>query len=261
MAIIGTGLYADFTDFCNHSVPVFAYHRVMDRTDTYSVKPEIFEKHMQYLAKRGYTSISINEFMQKRAEGDDAFYKNFVLTFDDGYEDNNTNAMPIMKKYGYTGTIFVAIKFMGWQGYVTWQDLESLKNNGWEIGSHTYNHVALSQCSAEELDREIKSSKDFLNAFDASYKVNTMAYPFGGYDDKVYASLERNGYIAAVTGVDGVNVYTTPPYQLYRVNVFHDDNNPKMFARRLLWSQLSSWARARGMDITVIRKWLQEMLI
>ena len=253
ICVITAFLYADFMNFCKHSVPVFAYHRITMNKDIYSMPAEIFEGQMQYLHKRGYKSISLNEYVKRREMGDDAFDKNFVVTFDDGYSDNHRVAMPIMKKYGYTGTVFIAIKFMAWPGYVTWQDVWGLEEGGWEIGSHTYNHVALAKCSPEELEYELKTSKDFLNNFEPKFNVNTLAYPFGSYNEKVYSSLEANGYVAAVTGIDGVNTAETPVYQLYRVNVFNDGNDVGMFARRLIWAQLSSWARSYGLDITHAR--------
>ena len=255
--VVGAFLYADFVNFCNHSVPVFAYHRITTNKDIYSMPPETFEAQIKYLYDKGYKSISLNEFVKKREMGPDAFNKNFVITFDDGYCDNNRVAMPIMKKYGYTGTIFIAIKYMAWPGYVTWQDVLSLHENGWEIGSHTYNHVALAMSTPDELEAELKNSKDFLNKFDSRFNVNTLASPFGSYSDDVYSALAKNGYIAAATGIDGVNTVETPVYQLYRVNIFNDGKDVKMFAKRLLWAQLSSWTRSHGIDITQARRFLQ----
>ncbi len=257
LTVVSVALYADFVNFCNRSVPVFAYHRITTNKDIYSMPPDTFEAQMKYLHDKGYRSISLNEYVAKREKEPEAFYKNFVITFDDGYCDNNRVAMPIMKKYDYTGTIFIAIKYMAWPGYVTWQDVVSLKENGWEIGSHTYNHVALAKATPEELDTELKNSKEFLNKFDPDFKVNTIAYPFGSYNDDVYNALARNGYIAAVTGIDGVNTVDTPVYQLYRVNIFNDGKDVKMFAKRLLWAQLSGWTKSHGIDITKARRFLQ----
>ena len=253
MCVVGVALYADFVNFCNHSVPVFAYHRITRDKDIYSMAPETFDAQMKYLHDKGYKSISLNDFIKKREIGPDAFYKNFVITFDDGYSDNNRVALPIMKQYDFTGTVFIAIKYMAWPGYVTWQDVWSLKEGGWEIGSHTWNHIALAKAKPEELEYELKNSKDFMNNFDPEFAVNTLAYPFGSYNDDVYEALKRNGYVAAVTGIDGVNTVKTPVYQLYRVNIFNDGKDVKMFAKRLLWAQLSSWARYHGFDITKAR--------
>ena len=47
--VIGTALYADFVKFCNHSVPVFAYHRITTNKDIYSMPPDVFESQMKYL--------------------------------------------------------------------------------------------------------------------------------------------------------------------------------------------------------------------
>ena len=228
-------------------------HIKKEKHNKWRVKPEDFEKQMNWFYKNNWKSFTISELI----ELDKIPEKSFVITFDDGYCDNNRVAMPIMKKYDYTGTIFIAIKYMAWPGYVTWQDVVSLKENGWEIGSHTYNHVALAKATPEELEVELKNSKEFLNKFDPDFKVNTIAYPFGSYNDDVYSALARNGYVAAVTGIDGVNTVDTPTYQLYRVNIFNDGKDVKMFAKRLLWAQLSGWTKSHGIDITKARRFLQ----
>ena len=116
------------------------------------------------------------------------------------------------------------------------------------------NHVALAKSKPEELEAELKNSKEFLNKFDPGFNVNTIAYPFGSYNDDVYSALAKNGYVAAATGIDGVNTVDTPVYQLYRVNIFNDGKDVKMFAKRLLWAQISSWTRSYGLDITKARR-------
>ncbi|MEG1345515.1 MAG: polysaccharide deacetylase family protein, partial [Acidaminococcaceae bacterium] len=217
-----------------------------------SMPPQEFEKQMQYLSDCGYKSLTLRQYAQLRQDPEHTFDNNIVVTFDDGYDDNRWAAMPIMQKYGYTGTIFVAIKFMAWPGYVTWQDLWALQDGGWEIASHTYNHIALGKCGAEELNEELATSRSFLNNMDKRFDVKTLAYPFGSYNDKVYQALRDNGYIAAVTGVDGVNTDKTPLLKLYRVNIFHDSNGMNGFKQRIARAQLSSWLRSYGIDFVKI---------
>ena len=96
-----------------------------------------------------------------------------------------------------------------------------------------------------------------MNKFDSSFNVNTIAYPFGSYNEDVYSALSKNGYVAAATGIDAVNTAETRAYQLYRVNIFNDGKDVKMFAKRLLWAQLSSWTRSHGIDIAHARRFLQ----
>ena len=60
LAVIGMALYADFVNFCNHTVPVFAYHRITTNKDIYSMPPDVFDAQMKYLHDKGYKSISLN---------------------------------------------------------------------------------------------------------------------------------------------------------------------------------------------------------
>ena len=102
---VGAFLYKDFRDFCNSSVPIFAYHRVENADDIYSVLPKDFEEEMAYLQQEGYQSLNLNEYAMARQKHE-KLHKKMVLIFDDGYLDNLTNAAPIMKNMAIQGLFF-----------------------------------------------------------------------------------------------------------------------------------------------------------
>ena len=129
----------DFLDFRDRSVPIFAYHRVEDKSDLYSMPTDEFRTQMEYLKENGYKTIKLGDYASRRKAGD-SFHKECVLIFDDGYLDNLTNAAPIMKEYGYIGNMFMAGMYEGWPGYLTWDEEVKLAQYGWELGSHTYIH-------------------------------------------------------------------------------------------------------------------------
>lgn len=244
--VAGIFLYVDFQNFKANSVPIFEYHRVEELDDVYTVKPKIFEGQMEYLYDLNYKSISVKELIEEMKKDKPDLKNKMVLTFDDGYVDNLNEAAPIMNKYGYKGTIFVAIKFMAWPGYVTWQDLISLQDKGWEIGSHSWNHVHLDDLNDEQMKKELKDSKIFLETFipNTFKTVDTLAYPNGVYNEKVVNSLKKYGYVGAVTGDRGVNTKDTNPYMLHRINVCQEKNGILRFKIKLEIAQFKGWIKS-----------------
>lgn len=69
--------------------------------------------------------------------------KPVILTFDDGYEDNYTEMLPILEEYGMKATVYVITNQIGQPGYLTWDQLRAMQVRGIEIGSHTANHDPL----------------------------------------------------------------------------------------------------------------------
>lgn len=243
--IMGMFLYFDFQNFKENSVPVFEYHRVENLDDIYTIKPEVFKAQMEYLHDLNYKSISVKELVLEMKKANPDLKNKMIISFDDGYVDNLTQASVIMDKYGYRGTIFVAIKFMAWPGYVTWQDLISLQDKGWEIGSHSWNHVHLDELNAKQLKKELKDSKIFLETFipNTFKTVDTFSYPNGVYDEKIVLALKKYGYLGAVTGDKGVNTKDTNPYMLHRINISQEKNGLFRFKIKLEIAQLRGWLK------------------
>jgi peptidoglycan/xylan/chitin deacetylase (PgdA/CDA1 family) len=248
--------WRDFQGFCERSVPIFAYHRVEDKSDLYSMPPEDFEQQMAYLQSKGYKTIKLGDYARRRKAGD-TFHNECVLIFDDGYLDNLTIAAPIMKKYGYIGNMYMAGMYEGWTGYLTWDDEVALAKYGWELGSHTYVHKPLTTLSPEELAADLKKSHDHMMGLYYSNNGVTLSYPNGACNKAVAEAVDKAGYVAAVTGKIGVNTNADPLLTLRRVNVFHlKDKNLEHFKKGLLKAQLISWVNEKtGYDLNGFLIW------
>ena len=109
-------------------VLVLNYHKVDNTFISLAVRPDDFDKQMQYLSDNGYNTITPDELYDSLAGNKELPENPVLITFDDGYEDNYTNAYPILKKYGFKGTIFVISSFLGKnKNYITWdQDRKSV---------------------------------------------------------------------------------------------------------------------------------------
>jgi len=120
---------------------------------------------MKYLSENGYSSIGLNE-LSSAVENSSSAGKYVVLTFDDGYRDFCDNAFPILEKYDFKATVFLATGLMGIKRsplvgmeIMDWSDARQLQKQGITFGSHTVNHLKLSRLPLEELEVEIGESK------------------------------------------------------------------------------------------------------
>ena len=107
---------------------------------------QIFEQQMKYLKENGYRVITLSQlygFLQYQH----AVPKNsVVITLDDGYRSVYDTAYPILKKYGFTATLFVYTDFVGMgKSAMTWDQLRDMKADGFEIGSHSLSHPDLTK--------------------------------------------------------------------------------------------------------------------
>ena len=250
LAGVGAYLYNDFHKFCATTVPVFAYHRVEDKEDIYSMPPKDFEAQMAYLKACGYQTIHLDEYAVARKKGE-TLHNKVVCIFDDGYLDNLTNAAPIMQKYGFSGSMYMAVMFEGWPGYIDWDGENKLVNDyKWEIGSHTFKHKPLPSLKPAQVKEELDKSKLYVMGIYNPPTGLTLSYPTGATTPSVMKQVAEAGYIAAVCGKVGVNTDTVPMMALNRVNVFKfPKDNLGHFKRGLLKAQLASWGRTYGIDI------------
>ena len=180
------------------NVPILMYHEI-GQGDEWAVSQDQFEKQMQMLHYSGYKTISLNELNERLHEklDDKLQSKRVVLTFDDARRSVFTMANPFMKRYNFTGTVFVVPSWVGKEGYMSWDELRALKENGWSIGNHTLNHVNLTTVSEFS---EIHDAHQILT--EKLGKPEHFAYPYGAYNEQVVQFVRRN-YVTAVSAQRG----------------------------------------------------------
>jgi peptidoglycan/xylan/chitin deacetylase (PgdA/CDA1 family) len=102
-----------------------------------------------------------------------------------------------------------------WYGFMSWGNLKELINRGHEIGSHSYSHPMLNDCSNYDLEREIIISKNMLESRLGAH-VTSFCYPNGNFSDDVLDTVRRAGYRVAVTTKWGSNTIRDNPFLLNR---------------------------------------------
>lgn len=231
--------------FCGNSgCPILRYHKVQDLViyDKFNVNVGDFEKQMEYLFKKNFRTISLDEYVRYDNNNEEIPSNYFVLTFDDGYEDFYINALPILKKYNFKATVFIV---SGLIGHVNKWDIEKgysacplmnktmireVVKEGIEIGSHTVTHPDLSRCSDDVIDCELNESKRVLETIIGS-KINFLAYPFGKFKEQVRAIAIKNHYVRALA--TSSDVYNDK-FTIGRIGVVNGVSARKVFTKMIL---------------------------
>lgn len=217
-----------------HSIPVLNYHMVDDETDSrLAVGTKEFRDQMAYLAWRGYTSITPIELLEHLKKGTPLPEKPILITFDDGYRNNFTNAFPIMQKYGFTGTIFLITDYIGndaW--YMGWQEVKEMQQSGFVFGSHTLSHTPLTAISLSEAEKQLRESREVLE-WRLAAPVTFFAYPTGAYSETIEEMTKTTGYDAAFTVNFGRVTKDSDLYALKRIPLFKSSFSLMNFWLRL----------------------------
>ncbi len=196
------------------------YHRVSDektRTslDKFSISLETFEKQVEALKKRGFLDANpenIEEISKRKL-----YLKNryVMFTFDDGYKDN-LQAAKILKKHGYSGLFFVSTAYLGGrlQGVdmLNHEELLKLKELGMFIGSHSHEHIKLSELSLLEAKVQIEKSIKILSKYQ---KIEDFSYPFGSYSENVIEVLKSSSLKRAY--IIGQEIYRPNKHSTFKI--------------------------------------------
>jgi Polysaccharide deacetylase len=124
-----------------------------------------------------------------------------ILNFDDGRKNQFTEAKPILDTYGFKATFYVVCNYIGNKpGYMDWNEVKQLNQEGHDIGSHSMNHLHLDELSKKNVKFEVAQSKKCLE--DHGIVVTSFAYPFnqGSDDKKVIKIVSKNYELARTAG-------------------------------------------------------------
>ncbi len=247
-------------------LPVLMYHKIPDapiatKHQIYVTKDH-FEQHLAYFQRRGLTPITFADYLQfARGERPLADFpaRPIVLTFDDGYRDNYTNLLPLMRRYGYRGVLYLLGDFT--VDHNRWDlaadptepraDLmdEAQKREfvaaGWEIGAHTMSHPRLSTLPLSEATAEIQCSKTRLEQVLAT-EVVSFAYPYGDLNEDLKIAVRAAGFAFGVATDTGALRLEDDRMQVFRINMFPHETTGSLFKKTAPWyRQYYRWKRGK----------------
>ena len=180
-------------------VPILMYHHVevAPIVSNFRVSASKFEDELRLLHDWGYTTITTTMLVNAIQQGAELPPRPIILTFDDAWEDNYTVAFPIMKKYGFTGVLYIPYTYIGAEGCLTADQLKEMVAAGWEIGSHSLSHPDLNTMPQERLRAEIVDSRKKLEGL-LGVPILTFAYPYGDVGSTTVEYVKFANYIAAM---------------------------------------------------------------
>jgi peptidoglycan/xylan/chitin deacetylase (PgdA/CDA1 family) len=216
-------------------VPIFMYHHVSD-LPTYNaldydltVRTVDFDAQLTWLQAQGYHSITQTELFDALYYGKVLPQHPMILSFDDGYEDMYTDALPALLAHHYRGVFYIITGMIGGR-YMTWPQIQTLARDGMQIASHTVHHVNVGAPPyGTSTQAELLDSKATLQQA-LGVPIQFFCYPSGEpfhhdtlwEQNVVLTDLFNDGYVSATLDPFSLNSAVQNaqlPYQLTRIRV------------------------------------------
>lgn len=217
---------------------ILAYHSVSDeREDGLAVRTTDFRRQIRSLAECGYRSVRLSGLPDARGD------KAVAITFDDGYLDNFTNAMPILQEFDFVATVFVvtdmidSVEPFWWDAPkirtaaarrlfqpLSWDRLRLMADAGFEIGSHTRTHPdGFAELSERTRWNELVQSKAKMERR-LNTAVRSFSYPRGSVNRDTIRLVARAGYEYGVVTPPRSGIPRTK-YTLRRAGIYRDNSD------------------------------------
>jgi O-antigen biosynthesis protein len=216
-------------------VPILMYHSVANHVSSkfrrWSISPEMFDAHLAFLRDSGYVPLTVTKIAQAVKDPSIALPEKAVgITFDDGFEDFHTHALPILARNGFPATLYITSGYIGetseWlsddgegnRRMLNWKQTREIADYGIEIGAHSLFHYELDTLNLEHAEEEISGSKALLEQR-LERKIHSFAYPHGYYNRKVRELVIQAGFSSACAVKHGMSSRCDDPFALARIIV------------------------------------------
>jgi peptidoglycan/xylan/chitin deacetylase (PgdA/CDA1 family) len=219
-------------------VPILLYHSVAEecspRFRPWTVRPRRFRAHMEHLAREGYEALTLSQLEDRARRGGRAMPpRPVVITFDDGFADFHSTALPVLESLHLASTLYVPTRYLGgtagWLAREREQDrrlldreqLREVVQRGVEVGAHSHTHPRLDELGAAAARAEIALCKDILEQ-ELQRPVTSFAYPHGCYSRRVREQVIEAGYTSATAVRHAMSSTDDDVFALARIMVLAD---------------------------------------
>lgn len=195
-------------------IPILVYHQIDAAPPkgaafrSLYVSPEAFAKQMRLLSWLGYRGLSMSALLPYLTG--EKTGKVVGISFDDGYVNNLTHALPVLQSHGFSSTCYAVSQRLG--QFNVWdqalgvlqaplmnpEQLRQWVAGGQEVGGHTRHHVHLSKLSDIDAALEIRACKAELESASQS-SVQHFCYPYGDYLPEHLPTVRNAGFVTATT--------------------------------------------------------------
>jgi peptidoglycan/xylan/chitin deacetylase (PgdA/CDA1 family) len=235
-------------------VPILLYHsltaQATPRYASWAVEPARFRDHLAYLRDEGYTALTVRQLANAYRDPEASWpAKPIVLTFDDGFEEMTSVALPALASVGFRASFYIVSGSVGsssrWlrgegeehRRLLDWAGIRDVVAAGHEIGAHGHSHRQLDVLPLRDASAEIARSRAELE-LGLGEAVTTFAYPHGYSSPAVRHCVEDAGFSAACGVRHALSHPDDDLYGLARVMVAGDTSV----------EQLAAWIRGDGID-------------
>ncbi|MGX1883367.1 polysaccharide deacetylase family protein [Streptomyces sp. NPDC055287] len=219
---------------------ILMYHSVGDPTDDpygITVARDRLDRQLGWLRRRGLTGVDTGTLLRAHRAGRAAHLVG--LTFDDGYADFLHEALPVLRRHGFTATVFVLPGRCGgsneWdplgprKRLLTEEEIREAADTGMEIGSHGLYHRRLTDLPDDVLRQETRDSRESIREITGT-APDSFCYPYGAVDPRTAEAVRAAGYTHGFAITPGPLL---GPYALSRTHISHADRDLRLWAKRL----------------------------
>lgn len=211
---------------------ILMYHSIAEGSDDpYTVPPNRFQDQVSWLVEHGFEFLPLSYLVKVLKDGD---YKNLrnkvAITFDDGYRDFLTDALPVLLHYKVPATVFIVAGMLGsnasWSEnskhaqLMTEDEIRHISSQGINLGSHTMTHANLVVVDQEVLLNELEESRSKLRELGESFYP--LSYPWGQWCSRILDAVIDSGYDCAMTVGGKMRPRRTDIYCLPRLAISGD---------------------------------------
>jgi peptidoglycan/xylan/chitin deacetylase (PgdA/CDA1 family) len=169
---------------------------------------------MDALARAGFHAVTMDQLLANWMRGAPLPSKPVVLSFDNGYLSQLTNAEPILARHGWVGVENIQLTGLPpSQGGLSRAQVAQLVDDGWELDTQGISHADLTAISPSALHEQVFLAREELQRR-YGVPVNWFCYPSGHYDQSVVEAVRSAGFVGSTTVVPG---WASPGQDSYRL--------------------------------------------
>jgi len=218
-------------------VPILMYHVIAPPPATAPypglyVPPAEFSEQMQALDRAGWHAVTMDQLAAYWQRGVPLGPgRPIVLSFDNGYNSQYTQALPVLRSLGWVGVENIQLTGLPpSQGGLGENEVRGLIAAGWELDTQGISHADLITLDPEALHYQVAVARRLLRAR-YHVPVNWFCYPSGHYDAAVIAAVRAAGYLGSTTVVPGWAAPGEDPYRLHRLRVLGGTSGAALLAQ------------------------------
>jgi peptidoglycan/xylan/chitin deacetylase (PgdA/CDA1 family) len=209
----------------HESVPILMYHVINPpppgaKFPGLYVTPEEFSAQMHALAAAGFHAVTMDQMRANWTRGTPLpAGKPIVLSFDNGYQSQYTQALPVLRRLGWVGVENMQLTGLPpSQGGLSEAQIGGLVAAGWELDTQGISHADLITLGPAALHEQVAVAREQVQRR-YHVPVNWFCYPSGHYDATVVAAVKAAGFVGSTTVVPGWASPGEDPYRLPRLRV------------------------------------------